>query len=100
MKNKTAMQQAIESIQKLQAEINDMHMIESNFDALEKSIQICKDLLEKEKEQILHAYNSCFSKNQFTGEFMVTIEDYESTEKYWIEVYGEKKQDLTQSTLF
>jgi predicted RND superfamily exporter protein len=100
MKNKTAMHLAIESIKKLQAEINDIHMLESNFTALEKSIEICKSLIEKEKEQILHAYNSCYSKNQYTGEFMVTIEDYESTEKYWNDMYEEKKQDLQQSKLF
>ena len=53
------------------------------------------------KEQILNAYNSCYSKNPYTGEFIVTIEDYESANRFWNDKYETNIiKELKQSTLF
>lgn len=62
-----------------------------------------KTLLREEKELILDAYNSCLSRNQHTGEFVVNTEDYESAERYWSLIYENPKielNNLKQSTLF
>jgi hypothetical protein len=58
-------------------------------------------LLREEKEQLMDAYNSCMTKGQ-SGEFIVNVEDYESSSRWWEMVYEEDKpiQSLSQSTLF
>jgi hypothetical protein len=62
-----------------------------------------KTLLREEKELILDAYNSCLSRDKYTGEFVVNTEDYESAERYWSLIYENSKieiNNLKQSTLF
>ena len=77
---KTAMQKHIEWLEEQLRECLDEGYSESYINAFHSSIKHAKSLLEKEKEQIVNAYNS--------GQ---QIPPFEFAEKYYNETYGDDK---------